>query len=185
MRTVKFLGIVILVLIILSSCNKEDKVEGLSDIKGSSYMEINGESIEGEFKLFERDGRYDFEIGPFIVADGSYVSTEHVGVYRLKNKVGVMQRAWRVDSTWTTIQPSEDKVFANFFKASNEIDAGCDGFALIGRDSIDNWVRVDESNADMSHLKGSFSFNMFRQYTCDDSPYPDTIHIRNGRFVTY
>ena len=77
---------------------------------------------------------------------------------------------------------NNDLASSLYFTNDLEDDVGCDYYHVYEADSLNNWIQITKEVNNYGEIWGEFSVTYLKESGCPDSPYPDTVRIRNGTF---
>lgn len=166
---------IIMLIAVLEGCKKDtDKVQ-IPETFGEMNCDYNGKSWTAEVVGAGISNRHDtIEVLNFNRYNGN-VRSEFMWLTNIK-KTLVQQNIYRGDYL------SKDKVYAYYSTTNIEFDAGCDDYEVWEADSVNNRIQITEEKNDYAEIWGKFSVTFIKIRSCDGSPYPDTVRIRNAVF---
>jgi hypothetical protein len=165
----------------LTSCETEE-ASTTNEYDGTATAEING--VVWEAGVFKSSREDKFSLRFDKILEDEYVdASESINLNLIIPKEKIIQTIWNRDSTFGILPISEVDLFGSFSTSRiGDIDVTCDIFRVIESDSAHNWVSIDKEVDNFSEVWGSFEMKLYRKEGCNTSPYPDTLHITDGRF---
>jgi len=164
-RTIFFL----LLAIFAFSCNKDEKAP-----KSTGTATVNGEMWEAVRVMILKSPRSENKL--YFVADfdqyGYAGGLTIDGVEKNYSKQQILKTKY--DSLF---------LINGRYINSQEYDVTGDEYHILESDSLNNWVQITSAKDDFTKdIKGEFSATLVRTKAFQNSPYPDTLRIRNGSF---
>jgi len=173
-RTMKNTMIILcMITIVLSACKKENKGE---KSMGEVQCEYNGVPWVSDLVRFTNENPYNTKGNIYfkIIKTNSNIRKEQI-LFRNISKNLFKQRLYKEFS-------DSDSTTSIYFTNDLEDDVGCDYYQVYEADSLNNWVQITKEVNHYGEIWGEFSVTYLKESGCPDSPYPDTVRIRNGTF---
>ncbi len=170
------------VCLFLWSCEVDD-IPPPIESDGAASAKLNGKDWEAHVFRREVASKLSILIEKY-GADVEYDASESISFYLVAKELDSLQKVYEIDSAYGTVAPSvSTKLYGSFGTSRvGNGDVTCDIFQVIEADTAHNWVRIEKQVDNFTEVWGSFEMKLYRKEGCNTSPYPDTLHVTDGRF---
>lgn len=160
-----------LIILFSSACHKDD----YKDKDGTAQCTYNGNIWETDEVIcgYSNTGEKD-TISINLKKNNNNVRKEQILITNIPNNLS-KQRIYRgIDN--------RDTLIATYLTTDIEYDASCDAYRVYEPDSLNNWVQITKEENNYGEIWGNFSITFIKVDSCEGTPYPDTVRIRDGVF---
>lgn len=165
----------------LTSCETEEASPTIES-DGAGSAKINGMAREAIVIRHDKGSKFTIVIEKY-GENLEYDAQESIGIYLVGKQRDSLQQIYPVDTVLGMFPHLATKVYGSFHTSQQgNGDVLCDSYQVIETDTVHNWLRIDKQVNDFAEVWGSFEMKLYREIGCNTSPYPDTLHITEGRF---
>ncbi len=169
-----------MVLLLLPGCGKV-KEESINS-KGQASAKINGNPWKAAVWVMNKGEKFNILLEKMQKLEQDWVPQEAISLLLIDKRLDSVQNLFIRDSVVSTAPGTATKGYGSFYTRAENWDVLCDFYDVIEVDSLNNWVKIDSQQEGFKEVRGSFEMKLFRTKICDDTKYPDTLHITDGRF---